>query len=184
MTTVCVSKAVTDRTLQPPVCNSLHHKVTGSRLASSATAYGLAAWLHHQAGWLFQWYTDTASYGLMYVQIWRYPQNQKYITYLNAARKGTEPGNMLKRFYEDRTCSFGDMLADGQTDGHHNRLAPLRGEVKIWTNWVNFRTTLPRRLAPFPMTFEWHLPFAMRSYVQLRSSCENFIFQLILSVVR
>ena len=36
----------------PPVCNSLHHEVTGLRTAASATTHGLAAWLHHQAGWL------------------------------------------------------------------------------------------------------------------------------------
>jgi len=30
----------------PLVCNSLHHKVTGLWLAASATAHGLAAWLH------------------------------------------------------------------------------------------------------------------------------------------
>ena len=35
-----------------PVCNSLHHKVTGLQLAASATDHGLAPWLHHQARWL------------------------------------------------------------------------------------------------------------------------------------
>ena len=30
----------------------LHYKVTGLRLAASATDHGQAAWLHHQAGWL------------------------------------------------------------------------------------------------------------------------------------
>ena len=34
----------------PPVCNSQHYEVTALRLAASATAHGLAAWLHLQAG--------------------------------------------------------------------------------------------------------------------------------------
>ena len=46
----------------PPVCNSLHHKVTGLRLTASATDHGLAAWLHHQVGWLFQCYTGTPAH--------------------------------------------------------------------------------------------------------------------------
>ena len=47
----------------PPVCNSLHHKVTGLRLTASATDHGLAARLHHRAGWLFQCYIGTPAYG-------------------------------------------------------------------------------------------------------------------------
>jgi len=38
------------------LAHPVDHKVTGLRLAASATAHGLAAWLHLQAGWLFQCY--------------------------------------------------------------------------------------------------------------------------------
>jgi len=91
----------------PPVCNILHHKVSGLRLAASATAHGLAAWLHHQAGWLFQCHTSTPAYGPLCANTSSI--NRKYITYRNGAKGRPSHG-------EDRTCSFGDMLADRQTD--------------------------------------------------------------------
>jgi len=49
--------------------------------------------------------------------------------------RATATGNMLKKFGEDRTCSFDDMIADRQTyththtqrHAHHNTPLPCRG---------------------------------------------------------
>jgi len=72
-----------------------------------------------------------------YVQIWRHPQNRKYVTYHYGAREGraTAIVNMHNKFDEDRTCSSEDMIADRHRHrhrhidkhAHHNTPLPYGG---------------------------------------------------------
>jgi len=87
----------------PSICNSLHHKVTGLRLAASATAHGLALELHHLAVPVL--HDHPCIWPIMRKYDVIHKTGSIYITYRNTARGGPS-----------------------QTDrhGHHNTSPPHR----------------------------------------------------------
>ena len=54
----------------------------------------------------------TLAHSLHYVKTRRHPQNQKYIKYYTAIRRGHVTGNMYKQTGDMWTCSFRDKRAD------------------------------------------------------------------------